>query len=139
MRIRMKTIASIVGTTILFLLTPVLIVSLVKLPFGLEIKLIIFSGFLVAILITALLFGVVDKLTSILMFTRTNYIANETKRLDPDNNQPAMNILKSDLDEEKGLKKLSGEIVGGMSAAKQWLIVLVIQGGLIFGLFHLWP
>jgi hypothetical protein len=135
----MKTIISIVYITFLFLLTPVLIVSLVKSPFGLEIKLIIFSGFLVAILITALLFDVVDKLTSVLMFTRTNFIANETKRLDSDNNQPAMNILKSDLDEEKRLEKLSGEIAGGMSAAKQWITVLVIQGGLVFGLFHLWP
>jgi hypothetical protein len=135
----MKTIISIVGITVLFILTPVLIVPLIKSPFGLEIKVILFSGFLVAILITVLLSEVVDKLASILMFTRTNFIANETKRLDPDNNQPAMNILKSDLDEEKGLEKLSGEIAVGMSAAKQWLIVLVIQGGLVFGLFHLWP
>ncbi|MFC1751083.1 hypothetical protein ACFL2V_20025 [Pseudomonadota bacterium] len=134
----MKFIALVIGAMVLFLLAPVLVVSFIKAPYGLEIKIIIFTALLFLFTIIVLLFNVVEKLVSIELFTRANFIATETKRLEPQNNKTAMNILKSDLEEERDMDKFLGNM-GAMSTAKQWLIVVTLQGGLIYAVLRFWP
>ena len=98
----MQIVVSIIGVIVLFFMVPILIVSVIKAPLGIEIKVIIFSGFLLASLIAGLL------------------------------------LEQSDTNQEQETEKLYSELIGdsGMSTAKQWLIIIVLQGVITYVMYY---
>ena len=73
----------------------------------------------------------------IVYYTRSNYIANETLRLDPDNKTPAREILAEDLKHERDMEKAENDLLHtNMIDAFSSIVVSVIAiAGVIVATF----
>ncbi len=124
----------------------VLIISTIKAPFVFEIKVILFCVYvffaLFVIAIKIQLEKIIKHLVEIQLYTRTNFIANETKRLSPDSSKSAMDIMVGDLEEEREsneFKALLGQNWLSLTMDQYSIpIYLVLLGGMVFLVFRYW-
>ena len=131
-------ISALIGMAIWVVGAALIIASILALNIALPWKLLMGS---IGILLTILLVRIDSlekRLVDLLYFTRCIYIGVEYKRLTPEDNRPAKEILLADIQNEKETERIESEISGRRQISLAlWLIyiaVLLIATAIIYQL-----
>ena len=109
-----------------------IITALIFVDIPLPFKFIIAGMILFIWLLLKLLFTLYEMLADLILYNRLNFISNEKRRLEPDNQIPAWDILASDLKEEKEFKEIRRVIAGFSGSFTRilfWFALAILGAG----------
>ncbi len=96
-------------------------------------------GFLFILYLMFKALSILEKLlVKILLFIRADFIANEMRRLDPENRTPAMEILASDVEGEKVNEEIERNLLGFFGVFTSTLAWIILAAGVTIGTAIFW-